>query len=91
MGSGPKTNSRPECFGDLSKVFPKQHDGLREVSAKCWDCRLRVECLRQAATQGKQGQQLEEERQMREDTDGVGGFLKRWSRRKMDSGREDKG
>ncbi|RJX36445.1 MAG: hypothetical protein C4525_00905 [Desulfarculus sp.] len=81
-------SSRPECFGDLSRVFPSGQDGLREVSARCWDCRLRVECLRAAASKRDGREQLEQERASRGEPEGVAGFLRRWSRLKTASRRE---
>lgn len=82
-------SSRPECFGDLSRVFPAGQDGLREVSARCWDCRLRVQCLRAAANQRDGCEQLEQERGQRGGPEGVAGFIKRWSRLKAAARRED--
>lgn len=82
-------SSRPQCFGDLSKVFPQGGEGLREVAAECWDCWLRVECLRAAAGHQEGRRQLDEERAARGDPDGVAGFIRRWSRRKMASRQEE--
>ncbi len=74
-----------ECFSSLEVVFPIGPDGMREVSASCWDCRHRVECLRKAVSgdRSTQGQgRLAEEKAAQTDGDGMGGFLRRWSRRK---------
>lgn len=79
------TNQRQECFASLDKVFPFGDDGMREVAASCWDCSERVECLRAAVSgdRANQGQgRLDEEKAVQADGDGVGGFLRRWSRRK---------
>ena len=74
-----------ECFSRLEVVFPVGPDGMREVAASCWDCDLRIECLRKAVSgdRSDQGQgQLAEEKAAQSDGDGMGGFLRRWSRRK---------
>ena len=81
--------SRPACFGDLDRVFPSGADGLREVAAGCWDCTARVECLRAAATAKDGGATLAEEKALREDPDGMAGFLRRWSRRKSAARKEE--
>jgi hypothetical protein len=82
-------SQRPDCFGDLERVFPPGDEGFREVSAGCWDCRVRVECLRAAAMTKEGGATLAEEKALREDPEGVAGFLRRWSRRKMAAQREE--
>ncbi|MCB2192559.1 MAG: hypothetical protein KQI62_13395 [Deltaproteobacteria bacterium] len=81
-------SSRPECFGDLERVFPSADGGLREVAAGCWDCTHRVDCLRVAAS-GQGRETLYEEKALRGDPEGVVGFMRRWSRRKSASRRED--
>ncbi|MCF8033259.1 MAG: hypothetical protein K9K66_09065 [Desulfarculaceae bacterium] len=87
--NSPAAPSRPDCFGDLDRVFPTGEEGLREVSAGCWDCTARVECLRAAATAREGGDVLAEEKALREDPDGMVGFMRRWSRRKTKAQRED--
>jgi hypothetical protein len=82
-------NTLPECFGDLEKVFPQDGEGMREVPAGCWDCGQRTDCLRAAAGQKDGKKELDEERALRSDPDGVAGFLKRWSRRKDAARREE--
>lgn len=85
----PKANSnRPHCFGDLQRVFPAGSQGLRQVAAGCWDCTHRVDCLRVAAS-GQGGETLVEEKHLRGDPEGVVGFMRRWSRRKAASRREE--
>ena len=79
---------RPECYGDLRRVFPMADSGLREVPAECWDCAHRVECLRLAISRGEQAEDLDQEMTGRRDGQGLGGFLKRWSRRKLSSAKE---
>ena len=81
-------SSRPPCFGDLERVFPSASQGLRQVDAGCWDCLVRVECLRQAAS-GQGRDTLYEEKALRGDPEGVVGFMRRWSRRKAASRREE--
>lgn len=80
--------ARPECFGDMETVFPLGADGLREVSPGCWECARRIPCLKQAAQAPRAKRDLEEERQQRDDSGGVGGFLRRWSRLKEHARRE---
>lgn len=79
---------RPACYGVLEKVFPMTSEGLREVRDLCWNCMLRVECLREAMANQEQGRTLAEER-ARRDTPaaGVAGFLQRWARLKNESKR----
>ncbi len=79
----------PECYGDLERVFPQGEGGLREVPAGCWDCNHRVDCLRAAARKKDGKEQLDEERALRSDPDGVAGFVRRWSRRKSAARREE--
>jgi hypothetical protein len=83
--------SQPECFGQIEKVFPMGLDGLREVSAECWPCVERVECLRQAVASPEGGDALVGEMAKREQdhTGGVAGFFKRWSRLKSHSRRKE--
>jgi hypothetical protein len=81
-------SSLPKCFGDLQRVFPPGGEGLRRVAAGCWDCDHRVECLRVAAS-GQGRETLYEEKALRGDPEGVAGFMRRWSRRKTASRRED--
>jgi hypothetical protein len=80
--------NRPECYGDLSKVFPMGDSGLREVPASCWDCDQRVDCLRQAISGGESTEQVDQEMSSRRDGPGMAGFIKRWSRRKLASPKE---
>jgi hypothetical protein len=83
-----KQASLPACFGDLERVFPPEGQGMRQVAAGCWDCDHRVECLRAAAS-GKGRETLYEEKALRGDPEGVRGFMRRWSRRKAASRREE--
>jgi hypothetical protein len=81
-------SQQPACYGVLDKVFPTGGEGLREVRDLCWNCALRVECLRQAMDNRDQRRTMSEER-ARRDTPaaGVAGFLQRWSRLKNESKR----
>lgn len=77
----------PHCYGQLEKVFPVSSEGLREVRDLCWNCALRVECLRQAMADPQQHRAISEERARRDaaPAGGVAGFLQRWSRLKKES------
>lgn len=65
--------------------------GLREVSAECWPCVDRVECLRIAVASPEGGDALVGEMAKREQahTGGVAGFFKRWSRLKSHNRRKE--
>jgi hypothetical protein len=77
---------RPACYGALDKVFPMSGAGLREVRDLCWNCALRVECLREAMDNRDQHRTMSEERAKRDTAaNGVAGFLQRWSRLKNES------
>ena len=39
---------RPDCFGDLAKVFPQGADGLRHSPAECQACPQKLACLKAA-------------------------------------------
>lgn len=81
------SDARPACFGVLEKVFPMTAHGLREVQERCWNCGLRVECLRQAQSRADQRRTLNEELIGRQSAGvgGVAGFLQRWSRLKREN------
>ncbi len=83
----PESNSQtPSCYGVLDKVFPMSGEGLREVRDLCWNCALRVECLREALERQDQRRTMSEERARRDTpAGGVAGFLQRWSRLKNES------
>ncbi len=80
---------RPECYGDLDKVFPPGPDGLRQVPRSCWDCASRVPCLKQAVSSGPQAAEFREERLARQDGGGLRGFVRRWSRLKSQHRRKE--
>ena len=87
MTSPEATDARPACFGVLEKVFPMTAQGLREVQQQCWNCALRVECLRDAQNRAEQRRTLNEEMIGRQSAmvGGVAGFLQRWSRLKQEN------
>ena len=73
--------TRPECFGKLDVVFPKEKDGLRHTPRECMACRLKTECLR-AAVKDRQGITVKQEMVDRAYASGTMGFWKRWSIKK---------
>ncbi len=83
--------SQPKCFGHIERVFPMGLDGMREVSAECWPCPERVDCLRQAVASPEGDDALTGEMAKREQdhTGGVTGFFKRWSRLKSHHRRKE--
>jgi hypothetical protein len=74
-------NGNPECFGDLSIVFPKADDGLRQSPASCMGCPVKTECLRRAMA-GADGLRAREEMTRRAYESGRIGFVERWRRKK---------
>ncbi len=72
----------PECFGDLSRVFPMGDDGLRHTPDNCLTCAIKTECLRAAMDQTDDGLKAREEFVDRAYDAGMMGFLERWSRKK---------
>ena len=73
----------PECFGDLSKVFPMKENGLRQTPEDCFfHCPIKTRCLRQAMAT-KDGVQVEEEIIDRSSKAGAMTFFERWSRKKQ--------
>lgn len=75
------TQKRPNCFADLTKVFPLRADGLRHTPDICLACPHKTECLR-AAMDKKEGLKVYSEKVDRAYRSGVIGFLERWSKRK---------
>jgi hypothetical protein len=71
----------PECFGDLSKVFPMRSDGFRVTPIECLQCVQKTKCLRTAMKQ-KKGLTVREEMIDRAYRGGVIGFFQRWSQKK---------
>jgi len=71
----------PECYGNLTTVFPVGSDGLRHTPPHCLACRLKTACLRQAMSGGA-GLEVREEVVDRAYQAGALGFWGRWSRKK---------
>lgn len=73
----------PDCFGDLSKVFPMVENGLRQTPDDCfYQCPVKTRCLKQAMGTEK-GVQVEEELIDRSSQAGLMNFFERWSRKKQ--------
>jgi len=78
-----KENDKPDCFGNLEKVFPMTEKGLRQTPDDCfYHCPVKTKCLRQAMTT-KDGVKVEEEIIERGTKAGVMNFFERWSRKKQ--------
>ncbi len=74
-------NDKPECFGDLEKVFPMSEDGLRHSPETCMACEEKTQCLKTAIS-GKNQVVVEEEKLDRGYRSGRVSFLERWSQKK---------
>ena len=72
----------PYCYGKLEKVFPKSEDGLRNTPASCFYCSFRIECLKSAVKDDKEGIKLKEEMVDRAYSGGKLNFFQRWSQKK---------
>lgn len=78
-----KKEKRPECFGNLEKVFPMTDKGLRQTPDDCFfHCPVKTKCL-QHAMATKDGIQVEEEIIERGTRSGAMNFFERWSRKKQ--------
>ena len=78
-----KTEDRPDCFGDLEKVFPMTQRGLRETPDDCmYLCACKTPCLK-AAMAGTKGRDVKEELVERSEQAGMINFFERWSRKKQ--------
>jgi hypothetical protein len=76
-------DTKPDCYGNLSKVFPMTETGLRETPHYCrYDCVYKTECLKRALVSSKGGG-VEEELLERGSKAGTIGFFERWSRKKQ--------
>ncbi len=74
--------SKPDCFGQLEKVFPMADKGLRQTPDDCfYHCPVKTKCL-QHAMGTKDGAKVEEEIIERGEKSGVINFFERWSRKK---------
>ena len=84
-----KLSGKPDCYGNLKKVFPMTKTGLRETPHYCrYDCSYKTECLKKALASSK-GSTVEEELLERGSKAGTIGFVERWSRRKQLDRRKD--
>ena len=72
---------KKECFGILDRVFPVSDKGLREVTPDCFECALRVACLKEALTT-REGIEMRSEMLDRAPVSGIVGRIRRWSQRK---------
>ncbi|MCK5310579.1 MAG: hypothetical protein KAJ62_00620 [Desulfobacteraceae bacterium] len=82
-------NNKPDCYGELNKVFPMTETGLRETPHYCrYDCHYKTGCLKNALATSK-GRRVEEELLERGSKAGTIGFFERWSRRKQLNRRKD--
>jgi len=82
MAEGDSENkTRPECFGQLEKVFPMGSHGLRQSPESCMACVHKTICLRHAMS-GTGGINVKEEMVVRGEKAGRIGFFERWSRKK---------
>jgi len=84
-------NKKPDCYGDLEKVFPLNEEGLRETPVECIEkCLLKKECILKAVESDKG---LEKKNEMIDSAYESGnlGFFARWSRKKsLHKNRADK-
>ena len=71
---------RPECFGELETVFPKEN-GDRNSPLKCLGCVFKTECLKEAMDGGG-GVEFQKERLQKAHEAGMIGFFERWSKKK---------
>lgn len=69
---------KKQCFGKIEEVFPRGPDGLREVPDHCFECPLKIDCLR-AALSSEEGITLKEEKIRQAEQHGLIGWFKRWS------------
>ena len=84
-----KLSDKPDCYGNLKKVFPMTEIGLRQTPHYCrYECTYKTECLKKALTTIK-GMEVEEELLERGSKAGTIGFVERWSRRKQLNRRKD--
>ncbi|MGD9368129.1 MAG: hypothetical protein PVH87_20680 [Desulfobacteraceae bacterium] len=79
MSNDPK--KRPECYGNLDKVFPLREDGFRVSPIECMQCIHKTECLR-SAIGASSGFSVREEMVDRAYRGGLIGFFNRWSQKK---------
>ena len=73
---------RPDCFGNLDRVFPQTDSGLRTTPEACSGCKHKTDCLR-SAMNGADGFLVRQEAVDRAYAAGRIGFWQRWSKRKL--------
>ena len=76
-----ETTDRPNCFGDLNKVFPRRSDGLRVTPIECLQGVHKTQCLR-TAMGNKQGLTVREEMLERAYRGGMVAFSSAGTKRK---------
>ena len=69
---------RKDCFGILDEVFPVSKNGLREIDPDCFQCKDRINCLKEAVST-KEGIKMRSEVLDRSPGHGFMNRLKRWS------------
>ena len=75
-------SNNPQCFGDLSQVFPMTKDGLRHSPEKCLACEIKSQCLKTTIA-GKNQSVMAAEKLERRYRAGRISFLQRWSQKKI--------
>ena len=76
-------DSKPDCFGNLDKVFPMTESGLRQSPRACMEtCPFKTRCLKKAMATA-QAVKVEEEILERGTRSGAINFFERWSRKKQ--------
>jgi len=80
-GNGPAADGdRPECYGDMSKVCPRDDDGISQPRVECLPCGFLRSCLQHGLReQGVIPRPFSETPVVSK----VSGFLKRWSSQKL--------
>jgi len=76
----PAGEDRPECFGDMSKVCPRDDDGILQPRVECLPCGFLKSCLQHGLREQGVLPRLFSETPV---ASKVSGFLKRWSNRKL--------
>jgi hypothetical protein len=73
---------KPECFGNLDKVFPKGKDDLRHSPESCVQCVHKTDCLT-TAMKNKSGLKFQEEMVDRAYRLKKITLFERWSKKKI--------
>jgi len=73
---------KPDCFGNLEKVFPMSDDGIRKSPGYCIrNCKFNKECINMAVNSSA-GKKTKEERIDAMYESGNINFFARWARKK---------